>query len=106
MSPGEVIILLCFLAIIWYWLDGMSAKELARKGGLDACNNVEVHFLDESVVLNKLRLKRDGDGRVFFNRHYQFEFTSDGSCRYRGDIVLLGKKVMQVTLEPHRFTIH
>jgi len=35
-------------------------------------------------------------------REYRFEFTSDGTCRYRGEIILMGRNVQHVTTEAYR----
>jgi hypothetical protein len=40
--------------------------------------------------------------RWFLRRHYQFEFTSTGSDRYKGNITLLGKSVADIQLAAHR----
>ncbi len=85
-----------------YWLDAMRAKELARKAGKERCNAEGVNFLDDSVVLKKLGLRRDPRSGIALYRKYLFEFSSDGSVRYRGEIELSNKRVSTLTLEPYR----
>jgi hypothetical protein len=80
----------------------MHSKEIARREGRRACDDAEVHFLDDTVALGKLRLGRDRNGRLAIRREYRFEFTSDWSCRYKGKIVIAGKRVEDLTLEPYR----
>lgn len=36
-------------------------------------------------------------------RVYTFEFATDGWRRYRGIIALLGRRVVEVEMEPYRF---
>jgi hypothetical protein len=102
MQLHELIVFLLFIAVIWYWMDGMRAKEIARNAGRQACDNDGVAFLDDTVVLEKVGLRRSSRGNMAIFRQYQFEFSSDGSCRYKGNIELLSKQVMHCSLEAHR----
>jgi len=104
MLFSELLILLLFIVVIWYWLDGARTKEVASQAGRHACQGASVDFLDDTVSLTRVRLKRDSSGRIFVNRHYQFEFSSDGRFRYKGDVEVLGKRIMNVSLDVHRIT--
>jgi hypothetical protein len=90
------------LAALWYWVDAMRSKELARAAGRRACDEAGVQFLDDSVVLARVRPQRDARGRLGFHRAYHFEFTPDGSARQRGEVALLGRRVLHVSLGPAR----
>lgn len=85
-----------------YWFGAMRSKELARAAGLHACRAAEVQFLDDTVALTRVRLRRDDHGRIRFFREYRFEFTSDGNTRYHGELAMLGTRVVRVELEPYR----
>ena len=102
MIPNELVVLLLIGLGGWYWLAAMSAKEHAHQVAVNACKQSQLKFLDDSVVLRKIRLRRDAEGRIFIYRWYEFEFTSDGSERYKGDIRLLGQCVLDVRLDSHR----
>jgi len=102
MAFSEILILFLFLILIWYWLDGARTKELASHAGRNACKQANVDFLDDTVALTHVRLKRDKEGRILINRYYQFEFSSDGSCRYHGKVELLGKRITDLFLDVHR----
>lgn len=86
----------------WYWFEAMRAKELARLAGRRRCEDVGVTFLDDTVVLTRLRLRRDAAGRVALHRGYRFEFASDGGIRYGGEIDLVGGRVTRVEMVPYR----
>ncbi|NOY66378.1 MAG: DUF3301 domain-containing protein [Gammaproteobacteria bacterium] len=103
MQFSELLILFIFAGVIWYWLDGVRTKELASHAGRDACKQANVDFLDDTVALMRVRIKRDKEGRILINRFYQFEFSSDGSCRYEGKVEMLGKRLMNLFLDVHRF---
>jgi hypothetical protein len=102
MVVTELLALVVFILAIWYWFEGMRAKELACRAGRQRCSDVGVIFLDDSVVLTKLRLRRDNQGRMNFYREYQFEFTSDGSRRYGGELTMLGKSIKTFDMEAYR----
>ena len=105
MTLWEIIILLVFIAAIWFWLDSIHAKDIASRAGKKGCADEGVSFLDETVEITHLSVKRDSRGILHFYREYRFEFSSDGSQRYRGDMSLFGKRPGRVTLEPHRVPV-
>jgi hypothetical protein len=101
MSSLPVVIALVVLAVVAaYWLDALRAQELARAAGREVCKNTEVQFLDDSVVLAKLRLRRDDQGRIVIYREYRFEFTRDGYTRSRGQVTMMGRRVLALSLSP------
>ena len=102
MSSPELIVILLMCGVIWYLLVGMRAKELARRAGKLACENMDVLFLDDTVVLEKIRIRRSPTGSLAFFRVYNFEFTSDGGERYKGSISMLGRKTQKLDMPPYR----
>jgi hypothetical protein len=102
MTPAELIGLIILVAGIAYWLDSMRVREIACLAGRRVCEQNGVEFLDETVVLYRQRLRRDDNGRMRVYREYRFEFASDGAWRYQGEIIMLGKQVSQVAMEPYR----
>ena len=101
MMSMEFFWLLALLGGGWYWYTAMRAKELARRIGRERCDEAGLVFLDDSVVLTHLRLRRDALGRLALQRRYAFEFTRRGDVRYGGDITLLGEHVIRVEMEPY-----
>lgn len=102
MNGADFIVLLLLMIIIWYWQDGMRAKELARGCGRSACMDAGVTFLDDTVALKKINLRRNQQGQMAIFRQYHFEFSSDGAWRYSGCIDLLGRQILSVDMEAHR----
>lgn len=88
--------LFCLAALLWFWLDGLRAKELARAAGERACADADLQFLDDTVSVG-LSLRR-----LALRRTYRFEFTDTGDRRLEGEVVLMGHKVESVNLEPYR----
>lgn len=102
MSPVDFTIIVIFVVAWLYWLNAAKAKEIARWVGKEACKEIGVSFLDDTVALNRIWIdKNDNDERKIF-RCYRFEFTSDGSRRYKGEIVISEKKLVSIELEPYR----
>ncbi|MDH5601361.1 MAG: DUF3301 domain-containing protein [Gammaproteobacteria bacterium] len=103
MSATDFTIFIILVSGFVYWLDSIRAKEVATTKSREACNKVSLEFLDETVAIKKLRLRRNNSGRLVFYREYQFEFTSTGEYRYKGIIILLGKSLLGVEMEPYQF---
>ena len=92
---------LVFLGVV-YWLRARDLKQLAFIEASKYCKNLDLALLDESVALKSLRPARNSKGRLLLSRVYQFDFTANGEDRYQGEIILVGKQVLQVKLPPHR----
>ena len=86
-------------ALVWFWFDSIGAKEKARLTGRDHCAKGNVQFLDDTVALSKLRLRRNRLGRLNFYREFKFEFSSSGDDRYIGIVSLLGQRVDKVQMD-------
>lgn len=95
----EVLLLGLFGVAAWYWYAGMQAREQAIVIGRRACTEAEFQFLDESVVLRRLRLARNGDGQLAFQRDFHFEFSDTGDNRRPGVVRMLGERVEWVSLD-------
>lgn len=104
MYLNELMIIFAFALLVWFWLGAMRTRDLARVLGRNACKQAGVQFLDDSVNVTAIRPRRDGRGFFALERRYGFEFTSDGSFRYHGEIVLLDGRVKSLEMEPHRIT--
>ena len=103
MLVSDFIFLLFLTALILYWLDSIRSKEVATKHASTACKKVLLEFLDETVVIKKVRLRRNTLGRIAIYREYQFEFSSTGEHRYKGRVRLLGQYLIDIDMEPYQF---
>lgn len=103
---SELLLIILMVASIMYWLNAIRCKEIAREAGKRACDKYQVTFLDDTVVIRKLRLRRDTNGQMRFYRVYQFEFSSDGEQRYTATISMLGERVTRVDMEAYRSMDH
>ena len=74
----------------WFWLDSLRAKEIACGISRETCQRLGVQFLDDTVVLQRLRVRRNDAGHLRLLRTYQFDYTDTGTLRHKGTISLLG----------------
>lgn len=100
ISALDLVAFLGFAALAWYWMDALRSKEIARAAGLRACQQAEAQFLDDTVELTKLRLRRDARGQLAVYREYRFEFTRNHDYRLRGEMAMLGRRVVRLALDP------
>lgn len=87
-------------AYLWWY--GRGLKDAALKAAKRYCQSQQLQLLDESLVLNKLRISRDDRGQLCLKRHYRFEFSATGDERYLGVVELNGKRILRIELQPHR----
>lgn len=99
---SDVVLISLFIVFYLYWSSAQRVKEIAFQGTRSYCQKMEIQMLDGYVALNKLRLKRDGRGKIRVWRSFDFEFTSTGEERYNGQITLLGQRILSIQLDPHR----
>jgi hypothetical protein len=98
----DIVLIIILLTIIWYWWDTMRSKEAARIAGKQACLNAQVQFLDDTVELKKIWVRRNQKGSLELCRLFFFEFASDGELRYQGRVMLTGRLVREVEMDAYR----
>ncbi len=103
MDFTDLLFILLLAALAGFWLDSLRALETARHAGKRACTSAGVQFLDDTVTVTALALKRNAVGQLAIRRTYRFEFSDTGDNRLEGTLVLLGARVESVEMEPFRF---
>ena len=106
MSGYEFLFVFSLAFAMAYWLQGMRAKEIARTGGRKTCDKLAVSFLDDSVVLKKIRVRRNPQGKLVLARLFHFEFAIDGDQRFNGVVLMLGMHIIDVMLDPYAVHRH
>ena len=102
MDMTSLLFLLLLAALGWFWFDSLRALEVARKAGKQACSELNVQFLDDTVANIALALVRDKSGRRMLRRTYRFEFSETGDTRLEGRLIMLGDRVETITMEPYQ----
>lgn len=95
---AELLVSLLLALAAWFAWDGLKAREAAYAAARRACEEAQVQFLDDTVGQSSLRLARDAEGRMRFERHFRFEFSTTGDDRQQGRVRLLGGRVQDVNL--------
>jgi hypothetical protein len=93
---GLLFAMLGFALTAFLWSNARAASEAAHQLGRRACEAAGVQWLDHSVHLVKLRLRRGADGRVGIERHYRFDYSRHGEDRHSGRIVLFGTTLVEL----------
>ena len=68
MAGEGLFLILILAAIAWYWWSTMQSKELAKQAGKQACGQYSVQFLDETVEMKKIWIRRNNRGRLEHKR--------------------------------------
>ena len=103
ISLGDIIIGYILILIGWYLWQAQKSRENARAIASDYCKQLELQLLDDTVVLSRIRIKKNQLGRIKLSRTYQFEFSSMGNERYHGSLEFLGNHMVDISLDAHRF---
>jgi len=102
MSLRSILLTGLVIAGVWYWLRSRELKDVALRAASKYCASLDLELLDQTVVFRGLGLQREASGSLRIRRRYHFDFTSTGEDRYQGELVLLGRKVEKISLQPHR----
>lgn len=100
----NLLLLGCFAGGLSFWWNTLGIKPIALRAAQRHCDEMGVQLLDESIVIRRARLKRDRQGGMRVWRSFSFEFSTTGDVRYRGRVEVVGKRVTDVRLEPHRIS--
>ena len=90
----EIAGILFLAAVAWLWLDGLKAREVAVRTAREVCAAEGLQLLDWTVAGTSMKLARDDLGRVRIQRAYDFEYSDTGNNRIKGNLVLLGYRVI------------
>lgn len=96
---GSLLILFILSFLAWFWFDSVRAKEKAMLASAAACQEIQAQFLDQTASLKNLKLSRNRNGRMVFERIYNFDFSLDRQQRYQGRIIMAGLDVKQIHLD-------
>ena len=97
---AEILLLALFAALAWLWWDSMQAREAAVAAARAACAAEGLQFLDDTVGIASIKPARNADGRLQLQRVYDFEFSDTGDNRVKGSVVMRGRRVLLLNLQP------
>jgi hypothetical protein len=97
MSFTSLNLLLLMSLLIWFWRDSLRVRESATRICRQACKSYGVQFLDQTVALQRLRLRWVHSG-LRLQRTYQFDYSLEGEGRRTGHLVMLGNQHLSLHL--------
>jgi hypothetical protein len=89
-----IFLLLLISLGIWFWSDTLKCRERAKLISKQACRELQLQLLDDTIALIRIALKRNNHGKLIIQRLYQFEFDDGNNQRNTGRILMRG-----ITLE-------
>ena len=93
-------LLIAGILLVYFWHSGRFTGK-ARAIAIDYCQQFDLQLLDHSVVIKGVWPERAEAGNLTLRRRYQFEFSSTGTQRYQGVLVLLGMNLKSIELEAY-----
>jgi hypothetical protein len=94
----ELLVVAALAAAGSFLWSSLRAREAANAAIRPACRAHGYLFLDDTVALDRIRLRRDEEGRARIARVYRFDYSDTGDNRRRGYVTLLGARVEEVSL--------
>jgi hypothetical protein len=94
----ESLVVAVLAAAGWFLWSSLRAREAANASIRPACRAEGYLFLDDTVALDRIRLRRDDEGRATIERVYRFDYSDTGDNRRRGYVTLLGARVTGLSL--------
>ncbi len=88
--------------VVLFWWNTQGIRQLAYQAARVHCEEHGLQLLDQSVMLKRVRLRRNNAGGLSVLRVFAFEFASTGDERYYGEVSSLGRAPVGVTLDVHR----
>lgn len=79
-----------------FWSAGRDAAERAIEYGRQSCQRAGVQWLDQSAHLVRLRLARNAEGRLRWERQFRFEYSVAGIDRSAGLVTLIGRDMVSL----------
>jgi hypothetical protein len=73
------------MAFAWWHL--LKGKEKARRAASITCREHNLALIDDTVVLDSIRLKHNGHNRSY-SLKYRFNFAKDGILRKGGSVLI------------------
>ena len=102
MLTSEQLLLILFFAIAgaWFW-HHLGIRQLALRHARQATRRDNLQLLDQSIYLRQIRLVRSRTSLLALERSYEFEFASRGDRRFLGWVVLVGRRLERLELQPY-----
>jgi len=99
MFQIETLLFLSVLIILVYlWQENLRVRESVIRLCKQTCQQGELQFLDETVSLASVAIKRTSKG-LQLNRMYSFEISQNGMDRFTAYADVIGEKIISIYSE-------
>ncbi|PCJ40914.1 MAG: hypothetical protein COA71_09955 [SAR86 cluster bacterium] len=95
----DVIIFFIFILLVMYWWRISEQKTFAIRHAKKYCQERNVQLLDQTLLFKGMRLEKSHNKRRKLCRVYEFDFSSNGEDRFKGQIILSGFNFLRVIIE-------
>lgn len=94
-----IVLLIPLIVTALYIRAHLQAREWAVYHAKHICQQYNLQWLDDSVVLNRLKLQRHPDtGSWGWQRRYGFDYSTDGLTRETGYVTLHGCQLTNISI--------
>lgn len=100
LSLNLILAVLIGAAGVWFWHRSLTVRERANRAAMQACERMNLQFLDGTVAFARLRLTRGVNGWLQLQRSYIFDYTASSIERRQGFIVMSGDAVESIGFAP------
>lgn len=94
---STLIALIVLGLVLLLWLDGARAREIATQIAIAVCERRDLQFLDGSVALVRMALRRTPQG-LRWRRMFRFDVSVEGMGRHSCHVLLIGTTLETVDL--------
>ena len=101
LTLGDLLVVLGMLAASALFWQARALREHVLELVRKACLREEVLLLDDCVVFRRFMLHACSDGHRHLVREFSFEFTVTGEQRHRGRVLMRGRQLCRLELDPH-----
>jgi len=101
----DAILFFIFIFAVMYWWRISEQKSFAIRNAKAYCQERNVQLLDQTLVFKGLHLEKTGNKRCRLCRAYEFDFSSNGEDRFKGEIILSGFNFLRVILEMEKLEV-
>lgn len=84
----------------WFW-HHLGIRQIALRHARKVTRRANLQLLDQSIYLRRIRPARSRDTLIALQRSYEFEFATRGDRRFLGWVVLVGRRLERVELQPY-----
>ena len=99
LADIAIFTLIAAVALIWWNVQTVRQRALAH--AKRRCKELDLQFLDGSISINFSGLRRTPQGQMGMVRSCRFEFSATGEDRHQGEVLMLGNRLLSITLPPH-----